>query len=493
MDFPLSRNILIALLGILLLAVVSSGVALFSAWQSEQVFRDLISRNTEQAGTIYELEIALLEQGVFTSLYLMGGDPERLAELRRRTPDFGAWLSKTEKMGLEADEQEFIEQMGQAFAEYEVKVQEVIALHTDGHAEQAKQRWLAEASAPYDRIYRLCESLSAANARDIEQAVVARGAQVKRVNLWVAVFLSVLTGLLAGLSVSLSRGVFRPLHHLVDSLGPQRPPLLSGSSGEEIRSLGVFIDSLRDEVAEMRSRLSLSQRRLLDAEKLASVGKLAASVAHEIRSPLTALRLRVFSVQKALGDQYRQKDFELISEEITRLDNIVGDFLEFARPRKLTLETCDVRLLLDKTVELVSYRLEAAHITLECQYDQNLPKVRADSQRLKQVFVNLLNNAMEALRDGGTVQITAQAEQKSDGNSIVQILVHDSGRGIAPEVQDCMFDPFFGTKADGTGLGLWIAKRIMTEHHGDIELAESTASGTTFSLWLPVAGEESDE
>jgi len=493
MKLTLSKRVCGALVGIFLLAVISSGVVLLWAWRAEQAFRLMLTRNLEQSRTTYELQIALLEQGLSTSLYLMGGAPEWLSELRRSRPEFQAWLGKIRGMEPVSEEQEFTDRIARAFEGYDVKNRQAVALYREDKPEQAKQLWLDQAVAHYDRVQSLCEGLSAASSQSMEQAIAVRNAEVKRMNLWVVASLSILATLTLGLFLSLSRGLFRPLRHLVDSLGKEQAPVYSRSSVEEIRSLGHYIDGLRGEVAEMRSRLSASQRRLLDAEKLASIGKLAASVAHEIRSPLTSLRLRVFSVQKGMGDSCRRKDFELISEEITRLDNIVGNFLEFARPRDLALQKCDVRRLLDKTIELYAYKLEATNVVVERQDDPAVPDVLADRQQLKQVFMNLLNNAVEALRHGGAVHIATRCEKDAKGVGIVRILVRDNGPGIPREAQESIFDPFFGTKEEGTGLGLWIARRIMTEHGGGIDLEQSTASGTTFSLWLPADKGNGDE
>jgi signal transduction histidine kinase len=494
MKVALFQRVCATLVAILLLAVISSGVGLFSAWRSEQLFRRLARQNLEQARAIYELETALLEQGFSTSLYLMGGKAEWLDELRRKRPDFDAWLGKAGRMGLDADEQELISRIGVAFAEYDAKSREVISVYAGQDPERARKLWLDETVTYYDRVYDLCEGLSMANTRDIEQAIAAQSMQMKRVNLWVIVFLCVLAGLILGLTLSLSYGVFRPLRHLVDSLGKgpavEEPSI---SSVQEIRSLGSYIDKLRQEVAEVGSHLSLSQKRLLDAEKLASVGRLAASVAHEIRSPLTSLRLRIFSMQKALGDTHGQTDFELISEEITRLDGIVRDFLEFAKPHPLALQRCNVRLLLGKTIELLAYKLQATGVTVQCDNDGAVPEVLADPQQLKQVFVNVVNNAIEALHAGGTIQIAVRSGAAANSSRVVQVLVRDNGPGIPREFQDSIFEPFFGTKAEGTGLGLWIARRIMTEHGGGIDLEQSAPGGTTFSLWLPAAEGSSDE
>ena len=249
--------------------------------------------------------------------------------------------------------------------------------------------------------------------------------------------------------------------------------------------MGIYIDNLKYEVADMRTSLTLSQRRLIDAEKLASIGKLAAGVAHEIRSPLTSLKLRLYSLQKAFQSHQRHKDFELVSEEITRLDNIVTNFLEFSRPRPLNLHKCRLDELLDKTLELMHYKLEAANITVQMQIEPDLPSVMADSQQLQQVFVNLLNNSIDVLAGGGVVHISAQQNNELPGECRTKVLISDNGPGISDDIQDRIFEPFFGTKKDSTGLGLWIAKRIMVQHKGSIGLKESTSSGTIFALWIP--------
>jgi signal transduction histidine kinase len=424
----------------------------------------------------------------------MGGKAEWLDELRRKRPDFDAWLAKAGRMGLDRDEQELIDLIGRAFTEYDRRSKGVIAMYGGQDAEAARRRWLDETVTYYDGVYELCESLARANTQDIEQAVAAQSMQTKRVNLWVVVFLCVLAGLILGLALSLSHGVFRPLHHLVDSFGKAPAPQGPGASTpQEIQLLGSYIGSLRQEIAQVSAHLTLSQRRLLDAERLASVGKLAAGVAHEIRSPLTALRLRVFSMQRALGDARSQADLQLISEEITRLDGIVRDFLEFAKPPKLVLQPCQIPLLLDKTLELLAHKLDATRVTIQRDEERALPAASADPQQLKQVLVNVLNNAIEAMPGGGIIRIATCKDESASDAKTVRIVVHDNGPGIPRELQDDIFEPFCGTKAEGTGLGLWIARRIMNEHGGGINLEHSTPGGTTLSLWLPATVGKNDE
>ena len=495
MRLTLSRKIWASFIGILFLAVLSSGIALLSAWRTEAVYKDLISKNLEQARALSELEISWLEQGGLISFYLLDGQQKWIDELHQKRPDFEIWLEKTSKIGLEANQQKLFEEISENFSKYKSQMERVITLADQNKLERAKQLWIEKAGVSHDNIYDLCERLSSANDRDIEKTIDARRNQIKKVHLWISVFTILLVGTIIGIVWSLLSGVFWPLKALRERVhrddGNKPDPV---SSVDDIRTLGTYIDNLKDEVAEMRIHLSLSQRRLIDAEKLASIGKLAATVAHEIRSPLTSLRLRLFSLQKAFEDHQRQKDFTLISEEISRLDNIVSNFLDFSRPRPLNLGECRLDELLDRTMELMNYKLEAASISIQRQIEPDLPPVIADSQQLQQVFVNLLNNSIDALTDGGVVRIIARQKNKSsEKQRIAEVLVSDDGSGIAYDVQERLFEPYFGTKSDSTGLGLWIARKIMLQHKGDIELRSSTPRGTIFALWIPTIEKRSDE
>ncbi len=489
------QKIYIVLLVSLFLGMIGSGLGLVSAWGTMRSLGRLITQDLEQCQVIYGVQTTLLERGYFTSLYLMGRKTERLDGLRRQRPDFEAWRAKAGRLGLPRDEQELIDRIGQVLAEYDRQSQAIITMYDGQDAEGARTRWLSEMVSYSNNAYELCESLIRLTMREMEQTVAAQSRQMERVALWFVGFLCVLAGQIWSLSLSISHRVLRPLHRLADSLGDEPPTLRTTAASAEhrIQLLGSYIGGLREEITEISSHLSLSQRQLLDAERLVSVGKLAAGVAHEIRGPLTSLRLRVFSMQRTLGDAQSQADLRLISEEITRLDGIVRDFLEFARPRQLTLQPCQIPPLLDKTLELLAHKLAATGVTVVRDDEQSLPLVSADPQQLKQVFVNLLNNAIEAMPGGGIIHLATWRDLDAAGTAAVRIVVQDCGPGIPTELQGTIFEPFAGTRAQGAGLGLWIVRRIMTDHGGGIDLQQSTPGGTTFSLWLPATAGSSDE
>jgi signal transduction histidine kinase len=262
----------------------------------------------------------------------------------------------------------------------------------------------------------------------------------------------------------------------------------SASPQDELRAVGFYLRSLMADVTETQSHLERSRHQLLDSEKLASLGRLAASIGHEIRNPLTSIEMRLYSIRRVVGDNRElEDDLRVVSEEITHLENTVRSFLEFSRPPHPDLQRHAVTRLLDKTLELCGPWLAEKEVDVIRREEPPVPSVTADAEQIKQVFLNLLRNAAEAMEGGGTVEITASAASDRAGREMVVVRVQDTGPGIAPEVRERILEPFFSTKPEGTGLGLCIAARILAQHEGRLELEPPGSGGACFSVWLPAA------
>ena len=254
--------------------------------------------------------------------------------------------------------------------------------------------------------------------------------------------------------------------------------------------------ALKSEIAE-RQRLEEAKdqaERLLERqEKLATLGTLTAGIAHEIRNPLTSLKARLYTLEKHLQIvPAARKDTDIINAEISRLERIVRDALSFARPADPKLEPLAADTLLREVQGLMSTSLESRAVQLVVESSPEL-FIRADSGHLKQVLVNLVRNAAEAIDGAGTVTLRVHAARASLGGretDAVVLEVSDTGNGISPEVEKRLFDPFFSTKETGTGLGLPIAARIIEKHGGKIEVQTQLGLGTTFAVVLP--GENRD-
>ena len=226
-------------------------------------------------------------------------------------------------------------------------------------------------------------------------------------------------------------------------------------------------------------------RRAQVAEKLAAVGTMTAGLSHEIRNPLNAASLQLVVLERRLRKlpPLEQPPFleplKLVRDEIARLEHLLQDFLQFARPRELSLRPLPLEPLVGAVVDLLAGEAERRGVRLERDLPADLPRVRGEDERLRQILMNLALNALEATPRGGRVRIWAQARSEE-----VLIAVEDSGPGIEPAVRQRIFEPFFSTKAAGSGLGLPIVHAIVTQHGGVVGVEPSPMGGARFWFTL---------
>jgi len=245
----------------------------------------------------------------------------------------------------------------------------------------------------------------------------------------------------------------------------------------------------REMIAPLQVQLVESRQLVERQEKLASLGLLAAGVAHEIRNPLTAIKAWLYLQQKRLKSGTPEfEDAQLIGGEINRLERIVKDVLQFARPSEPQFAVVPAERPLREVQTLMKPELEKAKIKLSL--DGVVPaQIRIDPQQIKQVLINLIQNAADSIGENGTVTLRTRLDEKrlNDRQMDVVILeVSDTGKGIPPEAEKRLFDPFFTTKDSGTGLGLPIAARIVEKHQGALQYQTQPDSGTTFGVILPL-------
>lgn len=249
-------------------------------------------------------------------------------------------------------------------------------------------------------------------------------------------------------------------------------------------------------VAPLRSTLNESRATIERQEKLASLGVLAAGIAHEIRNPLTAIKVRLFTLRNSHSPGTSEhEDLEVIHNEINRLETIVRDFLQFARPAEPDLQTLPVGQLLRATCALLESDLAARSIQLKLELRAD-ERVCVDPDKMKQVLINFIQNGADSMKPGGTVIVRSRLHRETLNERPVDAVVidiADSGKGMPPEVQKRLFDPFFTTKEGGTGLGLPIAARIVEKHGGVIQYETQPDHGTTFRIVLPPAPKDETE
>ena len=233
---------------------------------------------------------------------------------------------------------------------------------------------------------------------------------------------------------------------------------------------------------QMTRNLQRSRDKLIQAERLATAGKMSASFAHEIRNPLSSMRMlsQLLMQKQEMAAEHRQS-LQYILEEIERIDTIVKGLMDFARPSTLNLAQQPLEPTLQAVLSLMEANLTHHQIQLVLESAPDLPDFQFDSDKIKQAFMNVLLNAMEAMPQGGT--LTVATLKLEDG---VSIKVADMGVGIPETDIEHLFEPFFSRKDKGTGLGLANVKRILEEHGGTVEIESTLGKGTTVSMWLPL-------
>ena len=243
---------------------------------------------------------------------------------------------------------------------------------------------------------------------------------------------------------------------------------------------------LRNRSTKLRLELSQAKIAQQKQEKLASLGTLASGVAHEIRNPLTAIKARLFTLEKKINPESEAiLQVNEIGNEINRLERIVKEFLLFARPPKPEAKNFDLAPFLEQVSDFLQPELSEKSIRLAIEPSQPL-FASGDVEHLKQILINLIQNAADASNPNDTITLHARNLNSRNANQIA-IDVIDQGSGVPEEVAKKLFNPFYTTKPKGSGLGLSIAKRIAQAHHGDLTFVSAPGEGTTFTLTLPAA------
>jgi signal transduction histidine kinase len=275
--------------------------------------------------------------------------------------------------------------------------------------------------------------------------------------------------------------------------------------GKLIAGFNVMAEKLKKAYTELEGRVETSnkelevayqilkqrQDQLIQSEKMAALGQLSAGIAHEIRNPLTSIKIFIQSLEKEVDlDENQKEDFRIIMKEIDRIDENITRFLNFARPEEPLFQAIDASALVKDTVNLLAAKLKNSGIRLDISLPDEHPSVEGDPKQLAQVFLNLLLNAVEAMPQGGTLTISSAVKVNPDsGQEFLQLIIKDTGHGIPEKDRPYLFDPFFTTKAGGTGLGLSIVYSIIQKHNGRIEVESELGKGSSFILSFPIQKE----
>lgn len=470
---------------LIIISVGGGAVTLWYATNINSLVLNLVDKNVSAFNTAKELKTTLVSQRGFVTYYFLDGDTHWLDQMELHNRNFRTWLKKAEENDRTPGAKELLLQIDRAYDNYSRERENVISLYKSGKREEGQAlHWKVRNN--FLNIYNLCDEYKKMHEERIKLAEEASRFRAKRVKqvavagMTVAVTLSVL------LVILLFSQVLNPIQRLAEKVEPEA----KGRITNEVRSLSKKMHGLMDDVDQTRTQLEKSRELLMHSEKMAVVGKLAAEVAHSIRNPMTSIKMRLFSLRRSVELNRNQvEDFDVISEEMRRLDNILSNFLEFSRPPKLKVQKVSVSETVSLALQLLEKRLEHYGVEVE-RHIKPTPPVQADPGLLKEVLLNLIVNACDAMREnGGRIVITEEELIADSIGQAVVIRMRDNGPGIPESIRDKVMEPFFTTKEDGTGLGLSIASRIIAEHGGTLDLSGEESGGAGFVIALPVREE----
>ncbi len=260
------------------------------------------------------------------------------------------------------------------------------------------------------------------------------------------------------------------------------------TSRDEIGELARTFNRMSDQLTEAFESIRRSQQKIVEAEKLAALGQLSAGLAHELKNPLTSIKMILQAIlDSASPPEMTTQDIEVILKEVQRLDTILTQFLTFAKPSRLHLRPLDLRETVEEVLSLMKTRFDRGDVRVLKEMPEDLPSIAGDHEKMRQVLINLFLNSVQAMPDGGRLSVVAGKTSKNDHKKVF-LKVEDTGSGIREENQEKIFDPFFTTKEHGTGLGLSIVYSIVKEHRGTIDLQSQVGKGTSFTLSFLVDG-----
>jgi signal transduction histidine kinase len=302
----------------------------------------------------------------------------------------------------------------------------------------------------------------------------------------------------------MARSLVRPINQLRGAMavvgGGDLDHPLQASAQDEIGDLARAFAGMTDRLRESRSemvrlnhelgakvaQLETTQSQLVQSEKLASLGEMAAGVAHGLRNPLASLRASAQLVLRHPNSPAAEEQLQAIITEVDRLDRRINHLLTFSRPEPFRPGPERLQPLLDAVLPAVAERMRQQGVVLTATFDPALPEVPVDPMRVEQALLELIGNALDAMPEGGALRITGSTRARAGRNG-VEVAITDTGRGIPPETLRQVGQPFFTTRPEGTGLGLATARRFIELHGGRVDLESQVGVGTTARLWLPFA------
>ena len=453
---------------------------------------DALGESMARTRTYAELETAMFDQGEIVWRYLSGLDPGARREFDLAGQVIRYWEERW-RAELGPDESSLADGVGRIQADIRRVADSVFDLADTGRRPEAftlAQRELKGRLQPAltqmnREVYRRARESSVRGAYSkLEEILAGEGR-----TLLVIIALTLACGLFA--SWLISRSLSRPIRELTSAMaivgsGRLDHPVnvtTRDEIGELAGAFGRMTDSLRQNV----TKLERTQSQLVQSEKLASIGEMAAAVAHGLRNPLASLRAAAQLVRRHPDSPSSAEHLDAIVEEVDRLDRRISHLLSFSRPAPYRPMPERLDRLVENLLPAFAEPMRERDVQLWVDLPASLPEVRVDPMQVEQAILELVSNALDAMPSGGDLRVAARAVKEGPSEEVL-VEVSDTGGGIPDHVLPSVCEPFFTTRREGTGLGLAIAKRYVEQNGGRLAIVTTPGSGTTVQVWLPTGG-----
>ncbi len=487
------------LVGVSLLLLTSGVLAAWYVQHLQRTVADVLLINISSMRAAEEVEILIRETRTQLDSFLITGDRKYLQKNQQQCEETQRWLRVAERSSVTSHEKNLTQQAGLGYQHFLQELDD-LSRPIDPESLRSRVRTLID-KVLVGEVLRPTHSYLDYNEEEVEKSVE----QNKTLADWLGTgFLCLgisgcVAGLLAGFAIA--RGIKRSLIQLSIPIRAAAGQLdaivgpISFNPGTDLNHLQEVLNSLAERTSEVVQRLRQSEREVLRSEQLAAVGQMAAGMAHELRNPLTSMKLLVQSalVRESLGKESATlggRDLGVLEEEINRLETLTHTFLQFARPPLPDKRQVGIQPLITETVALLAPRAELCLVRVDAQLPAEPINALIDPSQVRQVLLNLLLNAFDAVveahgESSAERRVTIRLETDMS-KARVRLLVSDTGCGLPSGLGTQIFAPFVTTKESGLGLGLSICKRIVEAHHGSIEGANLPEGGAVFTVTLPL-------
>ena len=473
-------------ISLLLLIVGVSG-----AWYVQRLQRQtskVLNQNVASIRAAEELNLYLLQVRFELNQFLIEGKYHRIGHAKEIKPKINEWLSKASELANSSEEQESLAAIREGLMRLFAKLNQ-LSQSSDSPDLRKEVEFLVEEELSKNILPSATYYLNI-NEQKLEAS--NRENQEFADRLILALLLLGTCGAIAGLvtgygvASTVSRSIVKlslPLKDVAGQLNEVVGPVTM-SANPEIEDLENALNTVSGEVASVIQQLQDRQSEVIRADQLAALGQLSAGLAHELRNPLMCMTVLV---QSALTDQTRtldESDLHVLNDEMQRLDRLLQEFLNFARPAKMEFSRIDLRKLAEQTADFLLAKATQVGIKIKVITPNAPVTVLADDKQLRQLILNLLLNSIDATSTQGTIELDLSIDPHDERYCL--LIIRDEGNGLGPEALNRAFEPFFSTKNEGLGMGLVTCKRIAEAHQGELSIANGLEKGAIITVRLPI-------